>query len=165
MIPPRDGSLERSAGAALGERCPAPIMRDDVRVSTESVLIEVGALALLCSTVVLVRWRLLSIRYGLGWIAVSVAGVAVGPLLAALTPEAKKLGFTPTGFAAGVFIVFLLLLCLQLSVSLSGLHRAIQDLSEHSALVEERLRRLERPGGTADQQGGPEYAQVGSTRD
>lgn len=129
------------------------------------MLIEIGALALLCSTVLLVRWRLLSIRYGLGWITVSAAGIAVGPLLAALTPEARKLGFTPTGFAAGVFIVFLLLLCLQLSVSLSGLHRAIQDLSEHSALVEERLRRLERSGGPADGRVGPEYARAGSTRD
>lgn len=104
---------------------------------------EAGALALLVSTVVLVRLRLLSIRYGLGWLAVSVAGLAVGPVLTALRNPAEKLGFTPTGFSAGVFIVFLGLLCLQLSISLSGLHRAIQDLAEHAALMEERLRRAE----------------------
>jgi hypothetical protein len=64
-------------------------------------------------------------------------------VLLTLGKQAEKLGFTTTGFSAGVFIVFLGLLCLQLSVSLSGLHSAVQNLSEHSALLEERLRRLE----------------------
>lgn len=121
---------------------------------------EGGALALLCSTVILVRLRLLSIRYGLGWICVSAAGLAAGPVLVALGKEAKKLGFTPTGFSAGVFIVFLLLLCLQLSISLSGLHRAIQNLTEHAALVEERLRRIERRHST-ESDSERDYAQVG----
>ena len=53
------------------------------------------------------------------------------------------LGFTATGFSLGVLIAFLGLICLQLSISLSGLHRAIQDLTEHAALVEQRLRELE----------------------
>lgn len=124
------------------------------------MLIEVGALALLCSTIVLVRRRLLSIRYGLGWITVSAAGIAAGPLLVVLTKEAKRFGFTPTGFSAGVFIVFLVLLCLQLSISLSGLHRAIQDLSEHAALVEARLRELER-SGSGDTDGEQSYVRAG----
>jgi hypothetical protein len=34
-------------------------------------------------------------------------------------------------------------LCLRLSISLSGLHCAIQNLSEHAALTEQRLRTLE----------------------
>lgn len=106
---------------------------------------EGGALVLLSSTLVLVRLRLLSIRYGLGWLAVSLAGLAAGPALVTLGKQAKSLGFTPTGFSAGVFIVFLGLLCLQLSISLSGLHSAVQNLSEHAALMEERLRRLEAP--------------------
>ncbi len=127
------------------------------------MLIEVGALALLCSTIVLVRRRLLSIRYGLGWITVSAAGIAAGPLLVVLTKEAKRFGFTPTGFSAGVFIVFLVLLCLQLSISLSGLHRAIQDLSEHAALVEARLRELER-SGSGDTDGEQSYVRAGERR-
>src|SRR5437588_12292021 len=97
-------------------------------MSTQAVLIEVGALALLVSSVVLVRLRLLSLRYGLGWIAVSMAGLAAGPILSVAANEVKKIGFTPTGFSLGVFIAFLILLCLQLSISLSGLHSAIQDL-------------------------------------
>jgi Na+/melibiose symporter-like transporter len=112
-------------------------------VDAQELLMEGGAVVLLASTLVLVRLRLLSIRYGLGWLAVSVAGLGAGPVLMTLGKQAEKLGFTPTGFSAGVFIVFLGLLCLQLSISLSGLHSAVQNLSEHAALVEERLRRLE----------------------
>jgi len=112
-------------------------------MTAQELLMEGGALALLVSTIVLVRLRLLSIRYGLGWLSVAIAGLAAGPVLAGLHKEAQKLGFTPTGFSAGVFIVFLGLLCLQLSISLSGLHRAIQNLTEHAALMEERLRRVE----------------------
>ncbi|HEY2141440.1 MAG TPA: DUF2304 domain-containing protein [Solirubrobacteraceae bacterium] len=122
-------------------------------MSTQAVLIESGALMLLISTVVLVRKRLLSIRYGLGWITVSLGGIAGAPLLVLLSGQARKLGFTPTGFSLGVFITFLGLLCLQLSISLSGLHNAIQDLAEHCALVEERVRGLETRGeATKDSQ-------------
>jgi Na+/melibiose symporter-like transporter len=112
-------------------------------MSTQAILIESGALMLLASTIILVRLRLLSIRYGLGWIAVSLCGLVGAPLLVLLSWQARSLGFTPTGFSLGIFIIFLGLLCLQLSVSLSGLHQAIQDLAEHCALVEERVHCLE----------------------
>ncbi len=112
-------------------------------MSVQALLIEGGALLLLASTIALVRRRLLSIRYGLGWIAVSIAGLLGAPFLALLSGQAHSLGFTSTGFSLGIFIVFLGLLCLQLSISLSGLHHAIQDLAEHSALLEVRVHRLE----------------------
>lgn len=122
-------------------------------MSIQAVIIEAGAFMLLVSTVALVRKRLLSIRYGLGWITVSLVGLVGAPLLVLLSGEARKLGFTPTGFSLGIFIIFLGLLCLQLSISLSGLHRAIQDLAEHCALVEERVRSMENlHHGTSDSQ-------------
>lgn len=118
-------------------------------MAIQNVLMELGAVLLLVSTVVLVRRRWLSLRYGLGWLTVSIAGIVAGPLLAVLAQQAKKIGFTPTGFSLGVFVFFLILLCLQLSISLSGLHRAIQDLSEHAALMEERVNALEAEAGEA----------------
>jgi Na+/melibiose symporter-like transporter len=123
-------------------------------MSVQSVLIDAGALVLLASTIALVRKRLLSIRYGLGWIAVSLVGLLGAPFLALLSRQAHSLGFTPTGFSLGIFIVFLGLLCLQLSISLSGLHHAIQDLAEHSAFLEARVHRLEEgdPGVELDSQ-------------
>jgi hypothetical protein len=112
-------------------------------VSLQAALIMAGAAALVVSTTVLVRRRLLSIRYGLGWLAVSVIAFVGAPLLSLFAPIVEDLGFTATGFSLGVFIVFLGLVCLQLSISLSGLHGAVQDLAEYAALVEARVGALE----------------------
>lgn len=113
-------------------------------MSTEAVIVMTGAIALMVSTVLLVRRRMLSIRYGLGWLTVSLVGFIGTPLLSVASSQVRHLGFTPTGFSLGVLIAFIGLICLQLSISLSGLHRAIQDLSEHAALIEQRLHELER---------------------
>jgi hypothetical protein len=112
-------------------------------VSIQGIIIILGSAALLASSVVLVRLRLLSIRYGLGWIAVSLMGMAGAPVLDVLSGQVEDLGFTATGFSLGVVILFLGLVCLQLSISLSGVHHSVQDLTEHAALVEQRLRELE----------------------
>jgi Na+/melibiose symporter-like transporter len=112
-------------------------------MSVEALIIMAGAVTLMVSTVVLVRLRLLSIRYGLGWLTVSIVGFLGTPLLSFVAGRVRHLGFTPTGFSLGVLVAFLGLVCLQLSVSLSGLHRAIQNLSESSALIEQRVRELE----------------------
>ena len=112
-------------------------------MSVQAIIIMLGAVALMLSTVVLVRRRLLSIRYGLGWLTVSVLGVLGAPVLSVLSTKVQSAGFTATGFSLGLFIVFLGLVCLQLSISLSGLHSSVQDLTEHAALVEQRVRELE----------------------
>lgn len=126
-------------------------------MSIEALIVMAGAASLMLSTIILVRRRLLSIRYGLGWLTVSVVGFIGTPLLSFLAAKVRHLGFTPTGFSLGVLIAFLGLVCLQLSISLSGLHRAIQDLSEYSALIEQRLRRLEgKPTG--------DYVQTSSSK-
>jgi Na+/melibiose symporter-like transporter len=114
-------------------------------MSAEAIIVMAGAVALMISTVILVRRRLLSIRYGLGWLTVSIVGFIGIPLLSLAASRVRHLGFTPTGFSLGVLSAFLGLICLQLSISLSGLHRAIQDLSEHAALLEQRVRTLESP--------------------
>lgn len=112
-------------------------------MSVQVPIVMAGAAALMLSTTVLVRRRLLSIRYGLGWLAVAAIGFVGAPLLSVFSSRVESLGFTPTGFSLGIFIGFLGLVCLQLSVSLSGLHSAVQDLAEHAALVEARVRALE----------------------
>jgi Na+/melibiose symporter-like transporter len=112
-------------------------------MSFQAALIMAGAAALGVSTTILVRRRLLSIRYGLGWLTVSLVGFVGAPLLSVFAPLVEGLGFTATGFSLGVFIVFLGLVCLQLSISLSGLHSAVQDLAEYAALVEARVGALE----------------------
>jgi uncharacterized protein (TIGR03382 family) len=113
--------------------------------------IAVGV-ALLVLAVALVRRRLLAVRYGLGWISVGVAIIVVAPFLAFVPSIARWLGFTPTGLLLGLSVVFLGLVCMQLSISISGLAAAIQNLSERSALVEQRVTRLEELVERADSQ-------------
>jgi len=112
-------------------------------VSVQVPIVMAGAAALMVSTVVLVRRRMLSVRYGMGWLAVSLAGFVGAPVLGLLASRVARFGFTATGFSLGIFVAFLGLVCLQLSISLSGLHSAVQDLAEHAALVEQRVRELE----------------------
>jgi hypothetical protein len=122
-------------------------------MSVQVPILMAGAAALMLLTVVLVRRRLLSIRYGLGWLAVSLIGFVGAPLLSVFASRVESLGFTPTGFSLGIFIGFLGLVCLQLSISLSGLHSAVQDLAEHAALVEARVGALESEREEAEVQG------------
>ena len=116
-------------------------------MSAQAVGIMLAGLVLLASTVRLVRLQLLSIRYGLGWMAVALAAIVGAPLLDVLSEQVEEFGFTPTGFSLGIFILFLGLVCLQLSMSVSALNRSIQDLGEYSALVERRLAELEERHG------------------
>jgi hypothetical protein len=125
-------------------------------VSVQLPILMLGAAALTVSTVVLVRRRLLSIRYGMGWLAVSLLGLMGAPLLSLLAERVESIGFTPTGFSLGIFVAFLGLVCLQLSISLSGLHVAVQDLAEHAALVEQRVRTLEARQARGEEQPNPE---------
>jgi hypothetical protein len=112
-------------------------------VVEQAVLVGAGGCGLLALTVSLTRRGLLSLRYGLGWIVVSVAIVLGAVMLGLVHPLARAVGATPTGFMLGGVGVFLLLLVLQLSISLSGLQSAIRDLSEATALLEARVRRAE----------------------
>lgn len=116
-------------------------------MSVQLAILIAGAGSLMVSTIALVRRRLLSIRYGMGWLAVSLVGLVGAPLLSMLASRVDAIGFTATGFSLGVFLAFLGLVCLQLSISLSGLHSAVQDLAEHAALVEQRVRELEQLHG------------------
>jgi Uncharacterized conserved protein (DUF2304) len=112
-------------------------------MSIQVGIVMAGSVALMASSIILVRRRMLAIRYGLGWLTVSLVGFIGAPLLSLLASQVRHLGLTPTGFSLGILIAFLGLICLQLSISISGLHRAIQNLAEHAALVEERLRQVE----------------------
>jgi hypothetical protein len=121
-------------------------------MSVQALIIVAAGIGLLLSSVLLVRRQLLSIRYGLGWIGVAVLAILGAPVFDQGWRHVDGLGITPTGFSLGVVIAFLGLICLQLSISLSGVQRQMQDIAEHAAHVEERVKRLESANGAARQQ-------------
>ncbi len=89
------------------------------------------------------RRQLLSLRYALGWMGVSIVLVLAAIALGLAGGISTSLPVSPTGLLSAVGLGFVLLITLQLSISLSGLQEAIRELSEANALLEERLSRVE----------------------
>ncbi len=94
-------------------------------------VIGIGLLALILG---LARRGALTMRFVLGWMAVSATLIGVGPISAALDTPARRLGITPTGLLLGVSTSVVLAIALQLSISVSGLRATAQDLGEALAL-------------------------------
>jgi hypothetical protein len=112
-------------------------------LAIQSVVEAGGGLAMLLLVFGLARRGLLSLRYALGWMGVSILLVVAALVLALVGGISSSLPLTPTALLAAVGFGFLLLITLQLSISLSGHQEAIRELSEANALLEERLARVE----------------------
>jgi hypothetical protein len=106
-------------------------------------LVAVGAVVMFSIVFALSRRGLLSLRYALGWMAVSTLLVIAAIVIGLVGGIGQSLPFTPTGLISVVGLGFLLAITLQLSISLSGHQEAIRELSEANALLEERLARVE----------------------
>lgn len=112
-------------------------------VAVQSAMVALGGIGLLATVFLLARRRRLSLRYALGWMAVSALLVLTSVVLVLIGGISNSLPVTPTGLLAGVGLAFLLVIALQLSISLSGQQEAIRELSEANALLGERLKRVE----------------------
>ena len=82
----------------------------------------------------LARSQLLSFRYTAGWLSLLLLTALSGILLPTFGPLAKSLSTTPGVLVSGMAILILVLICIQLSVSISGLQKQVQSLSEDLAL-------------------------------
>jgi hypothetical protein len=112
-------------------------------LAVQATLVAVGGVGMFLVVFELSRRSLLSLRYALGWMAVSALLVLAGVALVLVGGLSESLPFTPTGLLAAVGLAFVLAITLQLSISLSGHQDAIRELSEANALLEERVNRLE----------------------
>ncbi len=124
-------------------------------VAIQSLLVAVGGLGMLTGVFLLARRGLLSLRYALGWMAVSVLVVFAALVLVLIGGISQSLPLTPTGLLASVGLAFLLVISLQVSISLSGQQEAIRELSESNALLGERLQRIEEKTGSGEQEHQP----------
>jgi Zn-dependent protease with chaperone function len=112
-------------------------------LGVQACLVALGGVGMFLVVFELSRRGLLSLRYALGWMGVSVLLIGAGALLVLVGGLSESLPFTPTGLLAAVGLGFVLLITLQLSISLSGQQEAIRELSEANALLEERVSTLE----------------------
>jgi hypothetical protein len=100
-------------------------------------------LAAVCSLIfIVVIYRLghkqrLSFRYTVGWLALGGLGLIAGGLLPIIAPLAKKLHLSPVALVVLGALILILTLCVQLSISISGMQEHIRRLTEEAALLRE----------------------------
>jgi hypothetical protein len=83
------------------------------------------------------RRQLISFRYTVGWLVLCGLGLVAGLLIPLLAPLSDVLGISEVALVASSAIVVLLIVCLQLSISISGLQRQLQEVTEELALTRE----------------------------
>ena len=82
---------------------------------------------------VLARRSRLSFRYALGWLLLFVPGLLAVFFLPLTNPISKALEITPAALLAVSFMIVLVAICIQLSISISGLQEQVRNLSEEIA--------------------------------
>lgn len=106
--------------------------------SKQALVLLGGGLVLFAGVIVLMRRRLISTRYALGWMAIALF-VMLGALFTGIVSEVGDLaGMTPTAVFLLVATIVLLMITIQLSISVSGLQSQVRDLAEACALLEAR---------------------------
>jgi uncharacterized membrane protein YfcA len=81
----------------------------------------------------------LSFRYTIGWLALAAVGVFAGAFIPVVSPVADWLEISPAALVAVGAILLLVSICIQLSISISGLQEQIRRLVERLAILEQRL--------------------------
>jgi uncharacterized membrane protein YfcA len=90
------------------------------------------------------RRQKLSFRYAVGWMILGVLGVFAGLLAPLSEPLANQLRVSPPALLAIGGMILLLVLCVQLSISISGLQEQVRTLAEEAANLREELDRSKR---------------------
>jgi hypothetical protein len=116
---------------------------------TIAITVALG-LVFAIAVVLIARRGILSMRYTLGWLFVAACVVAAGLLGRLIKPIASALDLDPAVVLLGFASFALLCLTVQLSITVSGLTERARTLAEASAILKERLDRLEQQSDNAD---------------
>jgi hypothetical protein len=81
----------------------------------------------------LARRGRLTFRYTVGWLSLCFLGIVAGVVAPAVGPVAEYLHLSPAAFLSVTAVVILLLICVQLSISISGMQDQIRELGEEVA--------------------------------
>ena len=89
------------------------------------------------------RSHKISFRYTTGWLVLCALGVFAAFLLPMMTPIATWLRLSPIALLIAIASIGAALLFLQLTVSISGNQRRLNSLAQETALLREKLERLQ----------------------
>lgn len=81
----------------------------------------------------LARRQKLSFRYTVGWLALCGVGIFAGLLVPVINPLARWLSISPAALIAIGAVLLLTSICIQLSISISGLQSQVRRLTEEAA--------------------------------
>ena len=84
--------------------------------------------------IILARRQKLSFRYAAGWLVLLLLTAFSGVLIPVSRPLAESLSTSPGVLVSGAAILILVVICIQLSVSISGLQKQVQKLAEEVAI-------------------------------
>ena len=98
--------------------------------------LEIAAVALVftLSILYLAQRQRISFRYTMGWLTLCIISAFTGLLIPLIKPLATKLQLDAFALIGASAIIVLLALCIQLSISISGLQKQLQQLNEDLAL-------------------------------
>jgi hypothetical protein len=82
---------------------------------------------------ILARRGALSFRYTVGWLVLCLFGITAGASLELVQPFAERLKVTPAALLSIGAIFVLLAICVQFSISISGMQEQIRRLTEEAA--------------------------------
>ena len=100
----------------------------------QSIVVATVSLAMGALVLLLARRQRLSFRYAVGWLLFLGLGAISSLLLPAVQPIASALSVTPGVVLSSFAVVALLSICIQLSISISGLQEQVRTLAEEIAL-------------------------------
>jgi hypothetical protein len=105
------------------------------KYALQAIVIALASVLIAGGVLVLARRQRLSFRYAIGWMLFLGLGVVSALLLPIVQPAARQLGVTPGVIVSSLAVIALLAICIQLSVSISGLQEQVRSLAEESALL------------------------------
>jgi hypothetical protein len=108
----------------------------------QSIEIAVVAALFAFSVLALARRGRISFRYTIGWLSLSTLSLIGGLLLPVIEPIAEKFQLDAFSFVGAISVIVLLGLCIQLSISISGVQSQLRKLNEDLALQKRVLEDL-----------------------
>jgi len=105
----------------------------------QELVIALGGVGLALLVLFIARKHLLTLRYTVGWVVLAVVLTLSALLSRFVEPLAKSVGMTATGVLLVLASGTLLLICIQLSISVSGLSSQLRELTEAHALLAARV--------------------------
>jgi hypothetical protein len=99
-----------------------------------SLLVSSLGLALMILVILLAQRQKISYRYAAGWMILFGVGLLGGIVVPLVAPLADFLNLAPISIVVGSAVLALLAICVQLTVSISGLQHQVRQLAEKIAL-------------------------------